>query len=118
MRILLAVIFLSALPVCAQNSDAKTVASLCEKALTAGTQSATCSSYIRGVLDANQLWYAAMTNQHHFSVLAQFYCAPNTLRTKDAAKLFVDWLKQNSKHETDSAANAIVLALREKYPCK
>lgn len=118
MRKLLTVILLSASPALAQNSNAKTVANLCRNALTTGTHMNSCSGYIRGVLDADELWYAAMTKEQHFSILAHFYCAPSTLSTKEAAKIFVEWLKQNSKHETDSAANALVLALREKYPCK
>jgi len=79
---------------------------------------ASCSGYVREVLDTDQLWYSAMLKEKHFSVLAHFYCAPTSLQAKDAAKLFVDWLKQNPKHQDDPAANAIVLALREKYPCK
>lgn len=114
---LLAILLSSALPALAQ-SDAKTVANLCQKALSGGEQPTACSSYVRGVLDANQLWYAAMTKEQHFSLLARFYCAPVTLATKDAAKLFVDWLNLNPAHETDLAANAIDFALREKYPCK
>jgi hypothetical protein len=114
---LLVIFFLSALPALAQN-DAKTVATLCEKAVSGSGQRTVCSSYVRGVLDANQLWYTAMMKEQHFSLLARFYCAPTTLETKDAAKLFVDWLNRNPAHETDPAANAIDIALREKYPCK
>jgi len=107
-----------ALPAVAQNSNAKTVGNVCQSALNGGAQLSSCSGYVRGVLDANQLWYTAALKEKHFSLLAQFYCAPETLQTKDAAKLFVDWLKQNPNHDTDPAANAIVLALRDKYPCK
>lgn len=115
---LIALFLLGALPAVAQNSSAKTVATLCQSAMHGGTDLASCSGYVRGVLDADQLWYSAMLKEKHFSVLAHFYCAPTSLQTKDAAILFVDWLKQNPKHEDDPAANAIVLALRDKYPCK
>ena len=115
---LIAILLLGALPAVAQNSSAKTVAALCQSAISGGKDLASCSGYVRGVLDADQLWYSAMLKETHFSVLAQFYCAPASLQTKDAAKLFVDWLKRNPKHENDPAANAIVLALRDKYPCK
>ena len=115
---LVAVLLLSTSPALAQNSNAKTVANLCQKALETGTQVTECSGYVRGVLDANKIWFAAMSKQQHFLLLSMFYCAPDSLEAKDAAKLFVDWLKQNPKHENDLAANAIVIALREKYPCK
>lgn len=115
---LTALFLFSALTAVAQSSSAKTVAALCQSAINGGSDLASCSGYVGGVLDADLLWYSAMLKEKHFSLLANFYCAPTTLQTKDAAKLFVDWLKQNPKHEDDPAANVIVLALRDKYPCK
>lgn len=115
----LALLFvLSSLPALAQSTTAKTVAGLCQPAVAGGTQVASCSAYVRGVLDANQTWYNAMVKDKHFAILAYFYCAPATLQTKDAARLFVDWLNQNPSHQDEPAANVIVLALRDKYPCR
>jgi hypothetical protein len=49
------------------------------------------------------------------SVLAS---APDNLQAKNAAKVFVEWIKKHPEYETQSAANAFVLAMREKYSCR
>jgi len=46
------------------------------------------------------------------------YCAPDNLQAKDAANVFVEWIKKHPEYETQSAANAFVLAMREKYSCR
>jgi hypothetical protein len=101
-----------------QSVKASTVRDACQQALKANGEGTRCGAYISGVMDANRLWYAAMLKEKHLEVLTKFYCAPDDLETKDAAKLFVDWLGRNPKFEEESAANALVLALREKYSCK
>jgi|SRR5208337_4058075 len=111
-------IVLCALPALAQSIDGGTARKQCEQALKAGGAGSECASYVRGLLDANELWYAAMLKEKHLEVLTKFYCAPDDLQAKDAAKVFVEWIKKHPEYETQSAANAFVLAMREKYSCK
>lgn len=59
-----------------------------------------------------------MVKEKHFGVLTQFYCGPDGLKTKDAVALFVDYLAYNPTFGEQPAANVIVLALRNKYPCR
>jgi Rap1a immunity proteins len=109
---------LFATPAFSQLIKAGTVRDFCQTALQAGGSTTECSGYVKGVLDANSLWYAAMLKEKHLEVLTKFYCAPDDLEAKDAAKLFVDWLGRNPKFEDQPAANVLALALKEKYSCK
>ena len=108
-----------AVPALAQSADGGTIRQQCENALKtdsgAGSQ---CSGYMRGLLDANDQWFAAMLKEKHLEVLTKFYCAPDNLQAKDAAKVFVEWIKKHPEYESQSAANAFVFAMRDKYSCK
>ena len=115
---LLCAVGLCAVPVMAQSISGSTLREQCEQGVKANDAKSSCAAYVRGMLDASRLWYEAMQDEKHFAILSQFYCAPDGMRAKDAAILFLDWIKKNSKYETQPAANAFVLAMREKYPCK
>jgi hypothetical protein len=115
---LVILIALCASPALAQAIDGGTVRKQCEQALKNAGAGSECAGYVRGLLDANELWYAAMLKEKHLEVLTKFYCAPDNLQAKDAAKVFVEWIKKHPEYETQSAANAFVLAMREKYSCK
>jgi hypothetical protein len=112
------ILFLLSVPATAQSITANTVRDICKPAPASNAEHLQCSGYVRGVLDTNQLWYAAMVKEKHFGVLTQFYCAPDGLKASDAVALFVDYLAQNSTFGEQPAANVIVLALRNKYPCR
>jgi hypothetical protein len=103
----------------AQSADGGTIRQQCENALkTDGGAGSQCSGYMRGLLDANDLWFAALLKEKHLEVLTKFYCAPDNFQVKDAAKVFVEWIKKHPEYESQSAANAFVLAMRDKYSCK
>lgn len=103
----------------AQSADGGTIRDQCENALkTDGGSGSQCSGFMRGLLDANDLWFAAMLKEKHIEVLTKFYCAPDTVQAKDEAKVFVEWIKHHPDYESQSAANAFVLAMRDKYSRK
>jgi hypothetical protein len=105
-------------PVFAQSVAAGTLRDQCQQALTTDGKGRECAGYVSGVLDADRLWYAAMLKERHLDVLVKFYCIPDNFETKDAAKVFVDWLAKNPTFDKELAANAIAFALRDKFPCK
>ena len=111
-------IVLCALPSLAQSIDGGTARKQCEQALKTGGADSQCAGYMRGLLDANDLWFAAMLKEKHLEVLTKFYCAPDDITARDAAKVYVEWIKHHPEYESQSAANAFVFAMREKYSCK
>jgi Ssp1 endopeptidase immunity protein Rap1a len=105
---------LSVVPTIAQSVDCGHVRTQCESALKSGGPDSQCASYMRGLLDANGLWVAAMKDKNQ-DVLKKFYCAPDDLPANEAAKVYVEWIKCHPDYESRSAANAFILAMREKY---
>jgi len=70
-----------------------------------------CEGYVGGILDAYSLVKEVYTG-------IQLYCAPQKgIMADDAVSAVIDFLKQFPSKTDIPASSAVLLALRNKYPC-
>lgn len=70
-----------------------------------------CYSYFYGVMDSYHSLAAILLD-------AQRICLPEKLTPKEAYDIYWQWFEKHPEQDQLRASEAILRALREKYPCK
>lgn len=71
----------------------------------------TCWAYIRGVADVTD---GMMKNQ----ILNQTFCLPDNAKTDEIVQVFIKYMKNYPEQLHYPASAAIMLSLRDAFPCK
>lgn len=73
---------------------------------------ASCQSYIAGVIDYHELFKSVSQQGAKVD-----FCLPPSLTYSDLQRIILEYLQRNSSHPESPASAAILLGLREEFPC-
>ena len=73
---------------------------------------ASCQSYIAGIIDYNDLFKSVGKTAPNVD-----FCLPPALTYADLQRIVLEFLQKNSNHKDSPASAAVVLALRNEFPC-
>lgn len=73
---------------------------------------ASCQSYVAGIIDYHDLFKSV--NQGGAKV---DFCLPTALTYSDLQRIVLEYLQRNATHAESPAAPAVLLGLREEFPC-
>lgn len=79
-----------------------------------------CTAYIAGVIDTailNHTLFSVGRGRGFVGPGQISFCFPGEIRNEDPAKLFMDFVEENPGQGEFSAAEGVLLALNEKFPC-
>ncbi len=73
---------------------------------------ASCQSYIAGIIDYNDLFKSVGKTAPNVD-----FCLPPALTYADLQRIVLEFLQKNDNHKDSPASAAVVLALRNEFPC-
>jgi hypothetical protein len=69
-----------------------------------------CAGYLQGVADA-------VANLQHHSAIGRIACVPKNVTVRQMKDVVVQYLVANAKDRHNSAANQVMFALKQAWPC-
>lgn len=114
-------VLLLAAPVLAQEERVETLAlSTADLYRLCAAGSPDCTAYIAGVIDTailNHTLFSVGRGRGFVGPGQISFCFPEEIRNGDPAELFMDFVDENPGQGEFSAAEGVLLALNEKFPC-
>lgn len=73
---------------------------------------ASCQSYLAGVIDYHELFKSVNAAGAKVD-----FCLPSALTYSDLQRIILEYLQRNATHADSPAAAAVLLGLRDEFPC-